>query len=143
ERIVRRFWEEGRLKLEPWLAPRIARAHLWPRTELSGASGGTGEALALTLSSGQRLIANHVIVATGYRVDLARVPLLAQGNLLPSLEQVEGFPRLDEHLQTTVPGLYLSSLAGTRDFGPFFGFTVSARMAARLILTQIGAGTVG
>ena len=35
-----RMWGEGRLKLEPWLEPRISndRVHLWPSTQLAGAT---------------------------------------------------------------------------------------------------------
>ena len=40
---------------------------------------------------------------------------------------------LDEHFQTNVPGLYVTSLAATRDFGAFLGFTVSVRAQAKII----------
>ena len=33
--IAQRFWQVGRLQLEPWLAPRITAAHLHPRTEIA------------------------------------------------------------------------------------------------------------
>jgi cation diffusion facilitator CzcD-associated flavoprotein CzcO len=139
--IVRRFWEEGRLKLEPWLAGRVAPARLWPRTEVAASAERTGGTLAVTLSNGETLEVDHVIAATGYRVDLSRVPLLARGDVLPAIEQEQGFPRLDEHMQTTVTGLFISSLPATRDFGPFFGFTVSSRVSAQLIVRRITGNT--
>ena len=135
--IVGRFWEEGRLKLEPWLAPRLASAHLWPRTEIIESAEQANGTLAVTLSNQERLEVDHVIAATGYKVDLSRVPLLARGDVLPEIERENGFPRLDEHMQTTASGLFISSLPATRDFGPFFGFTVSARTSAHLILLQV------
>jgi hypothetical protein len=49
----------------------------------------------------------------------------------PAVE--DGFPVLDEHFQTSIPGLYITSMPATRDFGPFFAFTVSVRTSARLI----------
>jgi hypothetical protein len=61
------------------------------------------------------------------------VPFLAAGNLLGDIDTRGGFPILDDHLQTSVPGLFVTSLAATQDFGSFFGFTVSARTAALLI----------
>ena len=42
--IVQRFWQVGRLQLEPWLADRIARdtVHLWPRSEPARSTPGRG-----------------------------------------------------------------------------------------------------
>jgi hypothetical protein len=44
-----------------------------------------------------------------------------------------GFPVLDEHFQTNVSGLFMTSMMATQDFGPFFAFTISVRASARLI----------
>ena len=92
-----------------------------------GASG-----LEVRLDSGDVLTVDHVVFATGYKVDLAKVPFLAKG-LLSSVGVRDGFPVLDEHFQTSVPGLYITSLAATRDFGSFLAFTVSVRAQAKII----------
>ena len=42
-------------------------------------------------------------------------------------------PVLDEHFQTNIPGLFITSMAAGQDFGPFFGFTISVRTSAQLI----------
>ena len=76
---------------------------------------------------------DHVTLATGYKVDLARVPFLASGNLFNRLATNNGAPMLDVRLQTNIPGLFMTSMAATADFGPFFAFTVSARASAQLI----------
>jgi hypothetical protein len=133
QRLNERFWTEGRLKLEPWLADRIDHPNvkLHPHTDVTGAHAGDS-GIHVALSNGETLIADHVVFATGYEVNLARVPFLANG-LLSRLEVREGFPVLDQHFQTNVPGLYVTSLAATRDFGAFLGFTVSARAQAQII----------
>lgn len=133
EQLNRRFWEEGRHKLEPWLAPRIdhPNVHLHPHTNVSGAGAGAS-GISVSLDNGESFTVDQVVFATGYRVDLKRVPFLA-GGLLPSLEVQDGFPRLDTHFQTSVPGLYMTSLAAARDFGSFLAFTVSVRAQARII----------
>jgi hypothetical protein len=64
---------------------------------------------------------------------MARIPMLARGNLMANLALEDGFPVLDEHFESTVPGLFITSMPAGRDFGPFFGFTVSARTSAKLI----------
>ena len=133
EQLNRRFWEEGRLKLEPWLAGRIdhPNVHLHPRSNVQGVDP-VSSGMDVTLDNGDAFTVDRVVFATGYRVDLARVPFLVNG-LLPSLQVRDGFPELDTHFQTNVPGLYITSLAATRDFGSFLGFTVSVRAQARVI----------
>lgn len=130
-----RFWTEGRLKLEPWLTTRISHdtVHLWPHTEITGCEEDPDGALRITLSDDETITVDHVIFATGYKVDMTRVPLLAAGNLLPRLALHDGYPRLDEHFQTNIPGLFVTSMPAVQDFGLFFAFTISVRTSARLI----------
>jgi FAD-dependent urate hydroxylase len=135
--LGRRFWAEGRLKLEPWLAPRIDKSsvHMWPRTTVAAASPRAAGA-AITLDNGTELESDFVILATGYQVDLNRIPFLAAGDLLGDVERhrdVGGAPALGEDLQSSVSGLYFTSMAATADFGPFFAFTVSATCSTKLI----------
>ena len=76
---------------------------------------------------------DRVLLATGYTVDVARIPMLAKGNILPRLETRNLYPALDESMQSNIPGLYFTSMCATQDFSPFFGFTVAVRTSARLI----------
>jgi cation diffusion facilitator CzcD-associated flavoprotein CzcO len=133
EAIERRFWAEGRLKLEPWLGPRLARPEIrrFPNASVTSISELTGGAIAARLSGGEQLHVDHVILATGYEADLARVPYLA--GVLDQIETAKGFPILDEHFQTSVPGLFITGFAATRDFGPFFGFVRGSTAAATII----------
>jgi thioredoxin reductase len=132
-----RFWTEGRLKLEPWLGPRVHRdvITIHPRTRLIGCEQSAG--LRIQLDTGDTVDVDHVLYATGYKVDLRRVPLLERGNLLERIECVDEFPKLDNALQTSVPGLFVTSLPATRDFGLFFAFTAAVRASARLVARAI------
>jgi lysine/ornithine N-monooxygenase len=47
--------------------------------------------IEVTLDNGDSLRVDRVVFATGYRVDLQRVPFLSSG-LLPSLQVQDGFP---------------------------------------------------
>lgn len=134
-----RFLAEGRLKLEPWLGPRINRPEITvrPRTRIVGCER-RADGLLVRLDAGDRLAVDHVLYATGYKVDLRRVDFLAAGNLLPRIERRDGYPLLDGSLQSTVPGLFLTSVPATRDFGLFFGFTVAVRASARMVGRAIG-----
>ena len=135
EAVSYRMWVEGRLKVEPWLEKRLRSdaVHIWPRTRPAACSERSDGALDVQLDGGQSLTIDQIIFATGYKVDLSRIPLLEQGNVRAAVETRNGFPVLDEHFQTSVPGLFITSLAASQDFGPFFGFTGAVRTSARLI----------
>jgi cation diffusion facilitator CzcD-associated flavoprotein CzcO len=131
--ISRRFWEVGRLTLEWWLPPRLTgdRFHRWPETQVVAAVS-EDDVVVVTLSNGERIAADRVVYATGYKVDVAGVPYLAP--LLSEMAVVDGFPVLDDDFQSSVPGLYVPGFAATRDFGPFFGFTKACPAAATIIV---------
>ena len=135
--IAQRFWAEGRLKLEPWLTARLPDNVVQRRPGTSVAvcrelSSGEIEA---TLSTGERLIVDHVLLATGYKPNLANIDYLRP--LLERIETRDGFPVLDEHFQTSVAGLYMPGFLATRDFGPFFGFVRGCPAAATLIVAAL------
>jgi FAD-dependent urate hydroxylase len=135
DQVIRRMWAEGRLKLEPWLAARLDKGsiRLLPESQVTGCRELAGGELEIGMNDGSAFAVDQVILATGYKVNVARVPFLAQGNLLGKLETQNGFPVLDEHLQSNIPGLYLTSMCATQDFGPFFAFTAAVRTSANLI----------
>ena len=134
-----RMWAEGRLKLEPWLEPRITNDYvkLWPYTELASCVQNESGELLATLTNGKTLNVDHLVLATGYKVNIAQLPILAAGNLLERLETRNGFPVLDDHFETSVKGLFITSMPAGQDFGPFFGFTISVRTSAKLICERL------
>lgn len=139
EAIGLRFWEVGRLTLEWWLTPRLAggRFRRWPGTAVVEADLRRSASTSVTvqLTDGSTLEVDRVVLATGYRTDLRRVPYLA-----PAMDRIElddGFPVLDESFQSTLPGLYIPGFASTKDFGPFFGFTKGCPAAAAIIARHL------
>ena len=130
-----RFWAVGRLHVEPWLEARVMTETVtrWPKTQVVACDElPTGE-LAVTLDNRNVLSVDHVILATGYKVQINQVPFLAQGNILDTLATRNGYPILDEHFQTSLPGLFITSMLATQDFGLFFAFTVSVGASAKII----------
>ncbi|HEX8967602.1 MAG TPA: NAD(P)-binding domain-containing protein, partial [Chloroflexota bacterium] len=151
-----RFWAEGRLKLEPWLAPRIARpaVHVWEGASVAAADEQDNGRLRVSLSTDTQINVDRLVLATGYRVDVRRLSLLdgdaardrqalpaessaADRSLLARLRSTSGFPSLDEDFQSSVRGLFFSGLPATNDFGPFFGFVAGCRAAPLRILARI------
>ena len=135
--IALEFWQVGRLTLEPWLTPRLDPAVVTsrPGTEVTGVGAGSDGAVTLALSDGASLEVDHVIAASGYRADLAAVPYL-QG-VLGGVSITDGFPDLSPGFETTLPGLFVTGFAATRDFGPFYGFTKGCPSAARIAVAEM------
>ena len=134
--IALEFWQVGRLTLEWWLTPRLKPDVLTvhPDTEVVDVEEG-GETTVLGLTDGTRLTADFVVFASGYRADIGRVPYLEP--LLGDLAVTDGFPQLTEGFETTVPGLYVTGFASTRDFGPFYGFTKGCPSSATLAVADM------
>jgi cation diffusion facilitator CzcD-associated flavoprotein CzcO len=137
DKVSHRMWAEGRLKLEPWLAPRLQdqRVKVWPQTQLVSCAQQNGE-LQVSLSNGETLSVDQIVLATGYKVDIARLPILSR-SLLAKPETRNGFPVLDDHFETSIPGFFITSMPAMQDFGPFFGFTISVRTSAKLICDRL------
>jgi cation diffusion facilitator CzcD-associated flavoprotein CzcO len=134
--IGERFWEVGRLTLEPWLVPRlkpdVVTSH--PDSEVTEVASG-GDDVTLTLSDGSRLAVDFVVFASGYVADLPNVPYLA--GVLDRISVTDGFPDLTEGFETSLDGLYVTGFASTRDFGPFFGFTKGCPASARIAVAEM------
>jgi cation diffusion facilitator CzcD-associated flavoprotein CzcO len=139
EDVEKRFWGAGRLQLEPWLWPRVNKKNirLWPNSSVVKWGTDAGEAMEASLNQGDKLAVDKVILATGYHVDLSNVTYLADEVASGRLNVDNGFPILGDNVQTTLPGLYVTGQAATRDFGPFFGFVRGCIASARIIVADV------
>jgi pyruvate/2-oxoglutarate dehydrogenase complex dihydrolipoamide dehydrogenase (E3) component len=75
---------------------------------------------------------DHVIAATGYRVNLERLAFLDQ-DLLKEIQCLERSPVLSQSFESTVPGLYFIGTAAANSFGPLMRFAYGADFAARKV----------
>jgi NADPH-dependent 2,4-dienoyl-CoA reductase/sulfur reductase-like enzyme len=80
----------------------------------------------------RELSTDHVIAATGYKVDLERLTFLGE-EIRAGLRSVEGAPVLSRHFQSSLPGLYFAGLASASCFGPVMRFMFGAGYTARQI----------
>jgi len=126
----------------PWyLRPVIQKAAVLTDHEVEGATisedrvhlslrNGTGKPLALST--------DHVIAATGYRVDLKRLRFM-DANLRNRIRTAGPMPVLSRNLESSVPGLYFAGLAAAGSFGPLLRFVHGTEFAARRITAHIAA----
>jgi cation diffusion facilitator CzcD-associated flavoprotein CzcO len=134
--VAAEFWRVGRLTLEPWLVPRLVPGVVTSHAGCAVTDVVVGDRdVTLTLSDGGTTTADHVVFASGYRADMARVPYLAP--VLDRLSVTDGYPDLSAGFETSISGLYVNGFASTRDFGPFFGFTRGCPTSARLTVAEL------
>lgn len=125
------WFMQGKLKAETHLGHTIEKATVHGKGLLLKALGADG--------ARREIFADHVIAATGYVPDLRRIPFL-DGALRQQIAHVVHTPKLSDHFETSVPGLYAMGSLAANTFGPLMRFMVGAeyaapRVAARLIKT--------
>jgi hypothetical protein len=81
----------------------------------------------------EELDADHVIAATGYRIDLARLPFLGE-ELRARVQTVGGAPKLSSSFEASVPGLHFVGLAAAHTFGPAMRFVYGTRFSSTALV---------
>jgi FAD-dependent urate hydroxylase len=133
----------------PWLRPRvdgIVPTLLGHRVQWAkGEAGKVVVGLDDAGGSHLELTADHVISATGYRVDLGRLRFL-DDELLARIETLAGSPVVDRHFRCSLPGLHFVGPAVAPSFGPAMRFVYGAAFAAERVAGHVagsGARRVG
>lgn len=80
--------------------------------------------------------ADHVIAATGYRVDTRRLPFLDPA-LSAAVKTAAGAPVLNTAYEASVPGLHFVGLSSALTFGPVMRFVYGAKHAASALTSHI------
>lgn len=84
-----------------------------------------------------RLLTDHVIAATGYRVDVARLGFLDH-DLKARIRCAQGSPELSADYESSAPGLYFIGPAAAAAFGPVNRFVFGASHPCRRLARRLG-----
>jgi FAD-dependent urate hydroxylase len=95
-----------------------------------------GERLKVGLDDGTERTVDHLLLGTGYRVDVSKYEFLAP-QLAQSIDRFNGYPRLKPGLETSVPGLHILGAPAAWSFGPLMQFVSGARYASRALVRSI------
>ncbi len=132
-----RRWVNGRT-LRPaaadWLKPRLAEV----RVRAGGAVQSVaikGNQVGVTID-GERRAYDHVLLATGYKPDIAKLRMLPR-ELLQRVATTDGSPVLGAGFVSTVPGLYFIGASAARSFGPSMRVVAGAGYAARAVTNAV------
>jgi thioredoxin reductase len=94
--------------------------------------------VAATGGKKQTMAFDHVIAATGYKVDLARLDFLTTG--LRSLIRRDGggrAPLLSDRFESSVPGLFFAGAMAMNSFGPLLRFVYGTKYTAQRLSRHI------
>jgi len=111
-----------------WLRDRLnnvrIRTNLNPvRAELAG------RRVKLTFQNGSSDVFDRVVLATGYRIDLSKYPVLDESLKRQMQKTAAGYPVLSTGLETSVNGLFMAGVIGERTLGPTLRFVTGTSNA--------------
>jgi thioredoxin reductase len=107
--------------------------------DLTSASIQNGRpSLVLTDDAGGRKVFefDHVIAATGYRVDVQRLGFL-DPKMRGKIRVTDQSPALSSNFESSVPGLYFVGVSAANTFGPLMRFACGARFTARRLSNHL------
>ena len=118
-----------------WLRPRLRDVTISTGLAVRSATA-CGNQVEIKLSDGTHERVDHVLMATGYRVDLKKYEYLSE-SLLSGLQTTEGFPVLGTGFESSVPGLHFLGAPAAWSYGPLMRFVAGADFAARAVARSI------
>jgi hypothetical protein len=140
-RAVQTWW--GRRAIRPSALPRLrptlAGVPIHPGRCVLDARP-DGEQLRIWLNDGTQRLVDHVVLGTGYRVNVSRYPFLSP-EVLHRIALVTGYPQLDVGFETTLPGLHFLGAPSAWSFGPLMRFVAGTDFTARALARRVAAIT--
>jgi thioredoxin reductase len=120
-----------------WLASRLGAVGLTFDTALRTVTPVRGDRLQVELTGGDVRVVDHLMLGTGYRVDVAHYPFLDPA-LLRRIRVDEGYPVLRAGMESSVPGLHVIGAPAARSFGPTMRFVSGSWYAGRHLALGVG-----
>lgn len=90
----------------------------------------------LKLSDGSVSFVDHVLLGTGYSVDISRYKFLPQA-ILRQVQVFDGYPVLDSGFGSSLPGLYFIGAPAARTFGPLLYFVAGTEFSSMVLTSEI------
>lgn len=119
----------------PWLMPRLDGVRFTTGRCVAGARAWGSEA-ELRLDDGSARRVDHVLLGTGYRVDLAGYRFLSP-QLVREIRCDGGYPVVGSGFRSSVPGLHFIGATAAKSFGPLLYFVAGTGFAAGFLSDHI------
>jgi hypothetical protein len=95
-----------------------------------------GSGARLRLDNGSERDVDHVIIATGYKIDVARESVIG-GSLRSQLQLHRGYPVLHGGFESSVPALHFVGAYSAWSFGPVMRFVAGTDFTAKTIAKHV------
>ena len=122
----------------PWLLPRLSNVTISPGRMVRTAQSLDGE-VKLKLDDGTDRRVDHVLLGTGYRVDVSGYRFL-DPSIVSAVRQVDGHPLLRKGFQSSVPGLHFIGATAAKIFGPLLYFVAGTDFTSRHLAAHMHSG---
>lgn len=115
-----------------WLKPRLfGKVTIHENTSVKKVEA-VEDVAKMTLSNGDMVEVDHIILGTGFHPDVKRLTML-DATLADAIETYKGSPVLNTWFESNVPGLYFIGYSAVRSFGPFYRFVTGVEAAAKRV----------
>ena len=122
-----------------WLVDRLRAVPIrLGRSVVSVAA--VGESMNVRLDDGTERHIDHILLGTGYRIDVSNYEFLAP-ELANRLHAFGGYPLLKQGLETSIPGMHILGAPAVWSFGPLMQFVSGAHYACRALTRCISSST--
>jgi hypothetical protein len=117
-----------------WLRPRLKDLPINQQRRILSAQR-VGDRISLTLDNAAKRY-DHVLLATGYRIDVKKMAMLDQ-RLLDKVTLHNGLPVLSNGFESSIPGLHFIGASAVASFGPLLRFIAGAGFAGRRVTRAV------
>lgn len=124
-----------------WLVSRLKSVPIKLGRSIVSAAP-VGERVRVKADDGSERTIDHILLGTGYRVDVSKYDFFAS-ELAQSISRFQGYPRLKEGFETSVPGLHILGAPAIWSFGPLMQFVVGTHYTSRALLRRIAGKAEG
>ena len=95
-----------------------------------------GDEVQLILDDGSERRVDHVLLCTGYRVNISEYKFLSP-ELISQVQQLDGYPDVGPGFETSVPGLYFVGATAARRLGPLMYFVTGTEFTSKELASCI------
>jgi hypothetical protein len=119
-----------------WLPARLGEVQLNLGRTVQNATP-TDSRLKLRISDGSQCVVDHLLIGTGYKIDISKYKFLPP-ELLASVRQNDGYPVLSERFESSLPGLYFLGAPAAWSFGPLMRFVAGTEFGCARLAASFG-----
>ena len=118
-----------------WLHPMLEGVRITTGCQVEAVTA-EGEKVRLRLSNGTERLVDHVVLGTGYRLDVRRYSFL-DTEIVDRIRLIGTYPRLSGSFESSVPGLYFVGAPAAASGGPGMRFVSHTGFVARAIAASL------